>query len=283
MKPVLSEGGNSTLRPALRENVPSGRGGTLMHPAAEQARQSLGKELMAVLSDKHGSAALIAGRWGDSTKSLSRSPLASASQQQVQSGAVLPTECKEIIQNESAFVTRLLSGAYQGVQTSEAIGAAAIMQTLATGMEEQLPAALQKHAPNLPPTEADLVVFAAALTSIGNRPPNMLNPQPWQALAAAANPMYRLLALRAARQGEWADNGISGRLAFASYYENETDPTINLELVQMLGTVPSPQARTRLEALKQRATNANDNLLSVEIEQALQSNDLLTASGKVTR
>lgn len=283
MKSVLSEGGNSAIRPALREKLPQVSGGTVMHPAAEQARQSLGKELMAVLSDKIGSVKLILDRWDNAAASLPRSPLASASLEQVQSGKALPNECKDVIRNDGAFASRLISGTYQGVQTPEAIGGAAIIQILATGMGEQLPAALQKHTTSMPPTEADLVIFAAALTSIGDKPPSMANPQPWQDLATAANPMYRLLALRAARQGEWTNDDTAARLAFASHYDNETDPTILLELVQMLGTVPGSQARQRLEALKQKAIRSNDNGLSSEIDQALRSHELLTTAGAANR
>jgi hypothetical protein len=281
---VLSEGGpDASLRPPLRERVGGALQGPRIHQAVAKAQDDIGKSLAQFLTDKTGASRFITSKWAEMASALPRKPLPSATNETVKVGAIMPKEGEAVIVRSEPYVEQLMAGEHPAFTTDAALASAGAIQLLGIGMGDDLGTALSKHADELPPTEADLVILSAALTGISLHGPNMTTAQEWSELASARNPIYRFLALRAARQGNWGDNRTDGRLAFASYYENETDPTIILELVQMLGTVPSPQSRSRLEALKLKAMNANDNRLSAEIEQALRSHELLTAAGASTR
>ena len=274
----LSEGGDLSSRPPLKERVPSARGSTQLHPAVEKARIALSDELTSVLADKQKTASIIRDRWTKSVTELPNTVLQSSGQPRISSGAELAPELKAMMANETEFASSLLSGSYHVLKSDTEIISAALVQTLASGMMEQLPEALHKHAAALPPSESDIVILAAAFTAITNSPPDMANLEPWQELAAAPNPAYRLIALRAARQGIWAQNSISDRLAFASAYDNETDTIIVLELAIFLGTVPGSEALLRLESLQNAAATAGNVALSEEVAEARRSHALISNS-----
>lgn len=243
----MSEGG-------LREkSIPSGEGNEI-HPAALAARKRVGEELMAVLGDSSAAKKLISDRWHDAVKALPKTPLPSFNQSDVKGGKQLPRECLDILRNDQQFVSELMKGERPDVQTSQAIAAASVIQILAIGMTDNLPGVLGHGESAWPPTEADLIIFAAAVTGISHSAPDMSQIGPWQSLASSSNPMRRMLALRSARQGNWGKQRDEGRMSFAKLYENESDPTILAELAQMLGTVRDPSARQYLETLRQNPT-----------------------------
>jgi hypothetical protein len=240
----MSEGG-------LREkSIASGEGNEI-HPAALAARKRVGEELMAVLGDSSAAKKLISDRWHDAVKALPKTPLPSFNQSDAKAGKQLPGECLEILRNDQQFASDLMKGERPGVQTSQEIAAASMIQILAIGMTDNLPDVLGNGESEWPPTEADLIIFASALTGISQSPPAMNQNTKWQSLAVSSNPMRRMLALRSARQGNWGEQRDEGRMSFAKLYENESDPTVLAELAQMLGTIRDPSAQQYLETLRQ--------------------------------
>jgi hypothetical protein len=97
----------------------------------------------------------------------------------------------------------------------------------------------------------------------------------WRNLAKSKNPIYRLIAIKAAGQGSWNENRTDGILGFTTLYEKETDPQILSNLAQILATVPSLEARRRLELLSSIAASSNNDLLKEDVSQALRGNDLI--------
>ncbi len=243
----ISEGG-------LREKSVANGEGNEIHPAALAARKRVGEELMAVLHDRNTAEKLISDRWNDAVKALPETQLSSSTQSDIKEGKRLPNECLEVLQSDQQFVSDLLKGERSSVQTPEAIAAASVIQILAIGMTDNLPTVLGDGESAWPPTEADLIIFSAALTGISQSAPTMNQNTKWQSLAVSSNPMRRMLALRAARQGNWGKQRDEGRMSFANLYANESDPRILAELAQMLGTVRDPSARQYLEALRQNPT-----------------------------
>lgn len=144
----ISEGG-------LREKTIADGGGDEIHQAALAARKHLGEELMAVLHDRNKAEKLILDRWNDAVKALPETQLPSSGQSDIKEGKRLPSECLEVLQSDQQFVSSLLKGERASVQTPEAIAAAGVIQMLAIGMTDNLPAVLGEGEAEWPPTEGD--------------------------------------------------------------------------------------------------------------------------------
>jgi hypothetical protein len=169
----------------------------------------------------------------------------------------------------------VLAGKHLAFTEPAEIRASAGILSLGTGLGDMLPSLLLKHSNDLPPTESDIAIFAAIVTSISDSPPNMTSIDEWRNLAKSKNPIYRLIAIKAAGQGSWNENRTDGILGFTTLYEKETDPQILSNLAQILATVPSLEARRRLELLSSIAASSNNDLLKEDVSQALRGNDLI--------
>ncbi len=264
---VLSEGSATPERPTLKERNIEQESNA--HPAAIAAKKRLGEELVVVLADPEAAKSLIKSRWVEALKVLPDRPLKSSSESDVSAGKRLPSECFEILRSRGEFTSHLFKGSDAKGKASDEIAAAAMILTLTPGLAEDLPQLILDSGVGMPPTDAVLIVFTAALTGVSHTPPVMNEIKGWQGLALSQNPLWRFLALRAARQGVWNPQDGGLQIAFAKLYANETDPTIVTELAQMLENVPAASALQYLETLLQSVVAKGDPDLNAAIENSI--------------
>jgi len=117
--------------------------------------------------------------------------------------------------------------------------------------------------------------------------------EPWTALGKAPNPLYRLLALRAATfttsQEAWNTspedkefNAMDGsaKLGFYLEYLDEEDPVILSQVVRALTFVPKPEARQAIEKLETTGEQKGDASLVQTAKEALRTMDLMSKGSR---
>ena len=154
-----------------------------------------------------------------------------------------------------------------------------------------LPELAKQRANALPPSSVDLVIFDAingALKELD--PPRVDSPfAPWEQLGSAKNPVYRLLALRAAlctsspaaaglspEDPNYARVDASAKLGFYMSYLSEADPTILSEAIAAIATVPTPEARQAIEKFQATQQQRGDATLIQVAADALRTQELIT-------
>lgn len=274
-EPANNEEIASSLVPQLRENIGVELPKIQLHPEVKKSRDEIASELSALLNDKEESGKYVIKKWSELISSLPGTPLASSSVSRISDGLILPPECLEVFRDSATYSELVLAGKHPAFTAPPEIRASAGILSLGIGLGDMLPSLLLKHSNELPPTESDIAIFAAILTSISDLPPNMTSIDEWENLAKAKNPIYRLIAIRAAGQGSWNENRTDGILDFTTLYEKETDPQILSNLAQILATVPSLEARRKLELLSIIAVSSNNDLLKEDVSQALRGNALI--------
>jgi hypothetical protein len=274
-EPANKEESASSLVPQLRENIGVELPQIQLHPEVKKSRDEIGSELSALLNDKEKSGKYVIKKWSELTSFLPRTPLSSSNVSAISDGLILPPECLEVFRDSATYTELVLAGKHLAFTEPAEIRASAGILSLGTGLGDMLPSLLLKHSNDLPPTESDIAIFAAIVTSISDSPPNMTSIDEWRNLAKSKNPIYRLIAIKAAGQGSWNENRTDGILGFTTLYEKETDPQILSNLAQILATVPSLEARRRLELLSSIAASSNNDLLKEDVSQALRGNDLI--------
>jgi len=261
----------SAFRPTLEE-TPSPGDPRNVSAVVDAARKSLAEELMPVLGNKRDTEKLFSKKWSESIANLPNAPLPSSSSQDIAAGSVLPEECIEIVSNPGRYLSGVLRGKSPMFSDDQSLASVGILELSSVGLEGELSSQLLKRSDELPPTESDLAVFAVALFAINENGPKMRNGREWERLANAENPIYRFLALRAARQGDWAGSPHSARYSFAQRFENETDITLINERIRLLGTIPLPDVRADLEVLQTEFAGTETEQIANE---ALRTLDLL--------
>lgn len=259
-------------RPPLEEVTPS------VDPPAfsaivQAARKSFAEELVPVLGDKRAENKLFRAKWQSNVSKLPAKALESAADPLIAEGDALPSEAVQAIGKPDALLEEILKGEHASFRTDkDGLEAIATIQLLAIGMGDDLPSALIGMADRLPPTEADVQILAASLLSISHRGPVMDSSKGWERLINAKNPIYRFLALRAARQGDWTGSPTGARYTFAQRFADETDISLIKERIRLLGTIPLPDARADLEALQLEFAGTETEQIATE---ALRTLDLL--------
>ena len=219
--------------------------------------------------------------WSDGIARLSNKALSSSKAAEVNSGIRLPKEI-EIVLKESRPST--------GEHTAEellrgvAIWSALMRNNLLTEFAMQ-------RANSLPPTTADLAIYEALNAGIGEftttrGQSSYASFEKWEPLANAANPIYRLLALRAASlavsKSAWETdidskefNQINERpkMDFYLSYLDEKDPVILSKAIRSLSFVPLPEAREAIEKFHAQQLQKGDPVLIQAAEEALKTQE----------
>ena len=220
--------------------------------------------------------------WKETLSELTNEPLASASENAIAHGVILPREFAK------------LSPPYEWQDSTEKmIGSLAVM-TMLSDVEVSVEF-IRQRSDHLPPTRADLVLFQAFDMAIDELGSEKVRTQfeSWETLSKAANPLYRLLALRAASLStSQAASGLSSedpsynrvngvpKLGFYLRFLDESDPIILLEAVRAIATVPTPEARQAIERFQALQLQRGDDALAQAAAAALRTQELITQGSR---
>jgi len=278
---VLSEGGPDTkLRPPLEERVSPPKSTRALHPAVDAVVQRLAKELNNAKASGATTASVMKTLWrGCWTGSFNES-LGGAEDALVRSGAFLPPELASVMASRDLALDQINTGNFPYAKSVVEIEAAGAMLGLGMGQGmaggRDFPGMLWSRANVLPATKGDLVVYAVVSAAVREATGDQSALENWRPLVEAKNPIYRLLALEAARYAFPAEARVmpsespktsevvgTQRLAFYRGFIGETDPTIAATLVDAVSKVGSADAWQMLKEMRaQHAQLGNQELLA---------------------
>ena len=238
----------------------------------------LNRELGGLRPDDPSFASKVDSLWRENISRLSSEVLGSASDFDIAKGLRLP---KEAVANEPAD---MWSDTPEAMIGGLAYVAASVPDCL-------LPDLALLQSDRLPPTKSDLVVFQALNDAVAELGPTMKVSQfeKWEPLGKARNPLFRLLALRAAiRTTSQAASALSSedpnyirvdgpaKLNFYLSFLGEADPVILAEAIGAVATVPTPEARRAIENFQVEQQQRGDATLMKRAVEALRTQELVT-------
>ena len=239
------------------------------------------KELSSLRPDGKQYTEKIRELWNQNLRKLSDAPLQSASDDLIAKGNFLPIELNQVRQLDRTQVT------------PEASLLFIVFASLASGQDSILHEFAKQRANVLPPTTADLAIYDALSAGIGEftttrGQSSYTSFEKWEPFANAANPIYRLLALKAApvavTKPAWEVdidskefNRINElpKMNFYLSYLNEKDPIILSKAIRSLSFVPLPEARQAIENFHAQQLKKGDTVLIQAAEQALKTQKLI--------
>lgn len=219
--------------------------------------------------------------WNDGIARLPDMPLPSSKVSEIANGAKLPNEIETVLR---------ASRPGTGEDTAEelvrgvAIWSALMCNDILTDFAKQ-------RADILPPTTADIVIYEALNAGIGEftqtrGQSSYASFEQWEPFANAANPIYRLLALRAASvavskpawevnvdNNEFNQINAMPKVEFYLSYLDEKDPVILAKAIRTLATVPLPEARQAIEKFHAQQLQKGDPVLIQAAEEALKTQE----------
>ena len=224
----------------------------------------------------------LARLWDESLAHIDERNLKSSNILEVASGIFLPTELTD---HRSVNI---------GEDTPAAI-LTGVSYIAAAAREEMLVDFAKKRMNALPPTSIDLETFRilnSAIIELG--PTKKISAfEPWKPLAKARNPLYRLLALRAAirttaqsasnlSSEDPSYNRVDGsaKLDFYLNFLDEKDPIMLAEAISAVATVPTPEARKAIENFQASQMQRGNASLLQAAADALRTQELITQSSR---
>jgi hypothetical protein len=219
--------------------------------------------------------------WNESIAQLPVKPIPSAENGDIAKGIVLPEEilptlkaAEKVNDNDSAEAM---------------LCAVATWSAMMRG--ELLILFVNQRSSSLPPSSNDIAIFGALSNSLEELgPTHKKSPfEPWEHFSNAVNPIYRLLALKAApyttSQAAWNLSpeldeynrvDASAKLGFYLGYLDEKDPIILTEAIRSLATVALPEARQAIEKFHAGQLQKGDAVLIQVAEEALRTQKLIS-------
>jgi hypothetical protein len=289
-QPPLVPPNVATTSPANESNPSAGRQPKRKHPhliiPPDQPNPTidrLQRELGGIKMNDPEFAMKVSRLWKESVAQLSAATLPSATDAKVANGTRLPKELEDALhartnKNDDASPQDMLNGL--GV-------------VMASTQTDLLPQYAQERMNALPPTATDLAIFEALNRGIGELNPSsgVATFERWEPLAKARNPLYRLLALRAAiRTTSRAAFGLSSedpnytridgpaKLGFYLSFLDESDPIILAEAIAAVATVPTPEARQAIEKFQAVQQQRGDAALAQAAADALRTQEMIAQS-----
>lgn len=222
--------------------------------------------------------------WNDGIARLPNTPLPSSKVSEIADGTRLPNEIETVLR-ESRLGT--------GEDTAEELVRAVAMWS-ALMCNDILTDFARQRANTLPPTKADIAIYEALNAGIRQftqtrGQSSFASFEQWEPFATAANPIYRLLALRAApiavSKPAWEVNvdrkefnqiNAMPKMKFYLSYLDEKDPVILANAISTLATVPLPEAREAIEKFHAEQLQRGDKALIQAAEEALRTQKIIS-------
>ena len=221
------------------------------------------------------------GLWNDGISRLPDKPLLSSEAADIGNGTRLPKEIEMLSQHGTGEDTaeQLIRGV--------ALWSALMHNDLLTQFASQ-------RANTLPPKTADVVVYEALVTGIQEfsqtrGQSSYASFEKWEPFANVPNPIYRLLALKAASTAasipawnvdvdskEFNRINEQPKLEFYLSYLDEKDAIILAEAIRSLARVPLPEARQAIENFHAQQLQKGDTVLIQAAEEALRTQKLIS-------
>ena len=220
--------------------------------------------------------------WAEAVSKLKNVSVGSASSPSIFKGILLP---EEFANPWNPNMT---------VESAESLLSGLSYMCVAAGGKQLTEIALER-ANNLPPTVEDIATFKALNMGVKELDSTKRGVffEDWEPLANARNPLYRLLALRAAvRTTSRAAAGVSSedpnytrvdapaKLGFYLRYLNESDPTILSEAIAAIATVPTPEARQAIEKFQVTQQQRGDAALAQVAADALRTQEIIAQGAR---
>ena len=290
---VFSEGGSDEkLRPPLRERIGPPQSRPALDPVFDATRERLVKKLDDARSTGAATPDIFRSLWREYWISSFNEALAGAADARVKSGVLMPPELAAVKASRDKALDQIMTGSFPYAQSSAEIEAAGAMMLLGIGQGmgggRHFPAMLWNRANELPPTKGDLVAYAVVSVAVREATGEQSALENWRPLMEAKNPVYRLLALEAARYAFPAEarslpsespktSEVVGahRLAFYREYLRETDPLIVATLLDAVSKVGRPDARQVLEEMRAQQVQLGNQELLARTDKALADVDRL--------
>lgn len=216
--------------------------------------------------------------WREDMEKISANVLPSSSKLEINRGIILPDEFSSL---KRLDFTK---------DTPEGALAFIALATIATGRDDLLFEIAKQRTNELPPTNLDLAIFQALDTAIKEirHDSLMIQFEKWKELSTSNNPLYRLLALRAAWRSTAKEaiglsdedksyNRVNGapKLGFYLSYLDERDPIILAEAITAVATVPTLEARQAIEKFQAVQQQRGDAVLVQAAAAALRTQELI--------
>lgn len=246
-----------------------------------QTTERLNREIKGININDPAFTKKLTQLWNESMAQLPAKPLLSAENSDIVKGILLP---EEITPTLKAIET------VDGNDSAEAM-LCAVATWSAIMRSELLILFGDQRSSSLPPSSNDITIFGALSSSLEELGPTQKKSpfEPWEHFAKAANPIYRLLALKAApyttSQAAWnlspeSDEynrvDTSAKLGFYLGYLDEKDPIILTEAIRSLAAVPLPEARQAIEKFHAQQLQKGDTVLIQAAEEALRTQKLVS-------
>jgi len=255
----------------------------LVEPAkASPVVNRLNDEFAGLTSGNPATKSKIHALWAEAVSKLKNVTLVSASSPRILNGILLPDEFA------SPWNPNMT------VESSESLLSGLSYMCVAAGGKQLAEIALER-ADHLPPTVEDIATFKALNMGVKELDSAKRGVffEDWEPLANARNPLYRLLALRAAVQTtSRAAAGLSSedpnfirvdapaKLGFYLRYLNESDPTILSEAIAAIATVPTPEARQAIEKFQVTQQQRGDAALVQVAADALRTQEIIAQGAR---
>lgn len=284
---VVSEGGpNMSLRPPLMTRVVPPDSKPKLDPVLESTRRRLVSELDAAKLRGSNTTDVFRKFWSESWIAAFDEALPKAQDPRIESGEFLPPEVAVVKASRDQALKQIMTGTFPYAKDPEEIEAAGAMMMvgMAQGMGggRHFPGMLWSRANELPPTKGDLIAYAVVSAAVREATGDQSALENWRPLMEAKNPIYRLLALEAARYAFPAEarslpsespktSDVVGaqRLGFYREYLRETDPLIVATVIDAVAKVGSPDARKTLEEMRAQQTQLGNHDLVARTEKAV--------------
>ena len=240
-----------------------------LNPVGERLKQ----ELAGLRPTDPASITKLTNLWEKNVAQLSSRPIPSVSDDAVARGVILP---KELLPPVPVDIWK---------DTPEAM-ISGVSLAAAAGCNELLIKFVAQRANILPPTSVDVTIFEAINSVLDELSPTRQISafEPWKQFGNSANPIYRLLALRASvyttskeasglsiESDEFSRVDASAKLGFYLSYLDEKDPVILTEAIRVLSHVPLPEARQAIEKFHAQQLQKGDPVLIQAAEEALRT------------
>lgn len=246
-------------------------------PPANAITERLTRELSGIRPEDANFKEKVSQLWRDNVNRLPDSRLSSTGEELIAKGVALPQE--------------LLSPRPRDTSTDNPAAMLDALGFVALGRIDLLPEFVRQRANVLPPTSVDLAMFDALNNALDELGPTRLGTplEPWVQFASAANPVYRLLALRAAMHTtSQAALGLSpedpkytridapAKLVFYLRYLEESDAIILSEAIAAIATVPTAEARQAIEKFQVLQQQQGNTALAQVAADALRTQKLIS-------